>query len=260
MRKERQPSTAKRKAFAESGARQALYLRVAQTLKDEILKGIYPVGSQLPTEEELCERFSVSRYTVREAVKRLREDHLVSSRQGAGTTVIPCDHAGADTHQVTSINDLVTFAVDLRFDIDTITMLTADAKLACRIGGTVGDRWLVARGFRRTAHTPLPVCWSEVFINGEFAAVGRLLPRNRGPIFHLIEDLCGQRVTEVHQEISADIVPPSLISGFKVKSGAMALAVQRTYRLASGRIALVAINTHPAERFRHAMTMRRVKG
>jgi hypothetical protein len=40
----------------------------------------------------------------------------------------------------------------------------------------------------------------------------------------------------------------------------MALLVQRTYRLASGRIAQVAVNTHPASRFRHAMTMRRVKG
>ena len=40
----------------------------------------------------------------------------------------------------------------------------------------------------------------------------------------------------------------------------MALVVQRTYRLASGTIAEVAVNTHPAGRFKHAMTMRRVKG
>ena len=56
-----------------------------RALKDEIVSGVLPVGSQLPTEEELCERFSVSRYTVREALRRLREDSLVSSRQGQGT-------------------------------------------------------------------------------------------------------------------------------------------------------------------------------
>jgi GntR family transcriptional regulator len=38
----------------------------------------------------------------------------------------------------------------------------------------------------------------------------------------------------------------------------MALEVQRTYKLATGKIAQVAFNTHPATRFRHAMTMRRV--
>src|SRR5215470_18080479 len=68
-----------------------LYLQVVRALKDDIVSGVYPVGSQLPTEEELCERFSVSRYTVREALRRLREDRLVASRRGAGTTVIPAN-------------------------------------------------------------------------------------------------------------------------------------------------------------------------
>jgi GntR family transcriptional regulator len=66
-----------------------LYLQILRSLKDEIVKGIYPVGSQLPTEEELCDRFSVSRYTVREALRRLRDDRLVASRRGAGTVVLP---------------------------------------------------------------------------------------------------------------------------------------------------------------------------
>ena len=94
---------------------------------------------------------------------------------------------------------------------------------------------------------------------GVFAAVGRLLQRHRGPIFHLIEDLFGQSIVEVHQEIAAALISPALARGLKAKAGAMALEVQRTYRLATGKIAQVAINTHPAARFRHAMTMRRVK-
>jgi LysR family transcriptional regulator, glycine cleavage system transcriptional activator len=106
----------------------------------------------------------------------------------------------------------------------------------------------------------LPVCWTEVYINREFAAVGRLLQRHRGPIFHLIEDLFGQSLVEVHQEIAAALISPALARGLKVKAGATALEVQRTYKLAGGKIAQVAINTHPASRFRHSMTMRRVKG
>src|ERR1700761_3688480 len=66
-----------------------LYRQVVPALKEEIVSGVYPVGSRLPSEEELCERFSVSRYTVREALRRLRGGHLVTSRQGAGTVVVP---------------------------------------------------------------------------------------------------------------------------------------------------------------------------
>lgn len=237
-----------------------LYLQVVRALKDEIVSGVYPVGSQLPTEEELCERFSVSRYTVREALRRLREDSLVASRQGAGTTVVPPRPSDSYVHEVMSINDLVAFATGVRFAIDTIEMIEIDDKLASRTGIASGEQWLSVRGFRHTEGSELPVCWTEVYINREFAAVGRLLQRHRGPIFHLIEDLFGQSIVEVHQEIAAALVSPALAVGLKVKAGATALEVQRTYKLATGKIAQIAINTHPASRFRHSMTMRRVKG
>jgi len=244
---------------ASGGAGDALYRQVVQVLKDEIIRGVHPVGTQLPTEEELCTRFSVSRYTVREALRRLREDRLVTSRQGAGTTVVPFDAADADLHQVTSINDLVTFAVGLCFDIQSMEMVVADAALAARIGGDIGVRWVMVRGYRQSEQSPLPACWAEVFVEGEFAAVGRLLKRNRGPIFQLIEDLFGQRVDEVRQQISASTIPPAVAAGLEVAPNSVALEVLRTYRLASGKVALVAINIHPAERFSHTMIMRRVK-
>jgi GntR family transcriptional regulator len=237
-----------------------LYLQLVRTLKDEIVSGVYPIGSQLPTEEELCTRFDVSRYTVREALRRLRQDNLVSSRQGAGTTVVPPHPADAFVHEVMSINDLVAFATGVRFAIDTIEMVEISGKLSARTGIASGEEWLAVRGFRHTEDSERPVCRTEVFINREFAAVGRLLQRHRGPIFHLIEDLFGQSIVEVHQEIAAALISPDLAAGLKVKAGTTALEVQRTYRLATGKIAQVAINTHPASRFRHSMTMRRVKG
>jgi GntR family transcriptional regulator len=237
-----------------------LYLQVVRALKDEIVSGVFPVGSQLPTEEELCGRFSVSRYTVREALRRLREDSLVSSRQGQGTTVVPPRPADDFVHEVMSINDLVAFATGVRFAIDTIEMIEVDDKLSARTGIAGGEHWLAVRGFRHTEGSDVPVCWTEVYITREFAAVGRLLQRHRGPIFHLIEDLFGQSLVEVHQEIAAALISPALASGLKVKAGTTALEVQRTYKLATGKVAQVAINTHPASRFRHSMTMRRVKG
>jgi GntR family transcriptional regulator len=259
------------KAIARKGARRArapaggkseqpLYLQVVHALKDEIVRGIHPIGSQLPTEEELSERFAVSRYTVREALRLLREDHLVSSRKGAGTTVVTPRASDSYVHEVMSINDLVAFATGVRFRIDSIEMIVADAALAARIGSASGERWLAVRGLRHTDESEPPVCWTEVYINPEFAAVGRLLQRHTGPIFHLIEDLFGQRIVEVHQEIAAALVQPALAEGLQVHAGATVLEVQRTYRLAGGKIAQVAINTHPASRFRHSMTMRRVKG
>jgi GntR family transcriptional regulator len=236
-----------------------LYLQVARALKAEIVSGLYPVGSLLPTEDGLCERFSVSRYTVREALRLLRDDGLVSSRQGAGTVVIPPHDSGSDIHQVMSINDLVAFATGTRFAIESITMVSIDGKLAARTGLASGEEWLEVRGYRYSDSEDIPVCWTEYYINRAYAAVGRLLQRHTGPIFPLIEDMFGQSIIEVHQQISATLISPALAVGLKVKTGSAALEVRRTYETTDEKIAQVTINTHPASRFQHSMTMRRVK-
>ena len=225
------------------------YIQVARALRKDIVDGVYPVGSQLPTEHELCERFSVSRYTVREALRRLREDNLVSSRPRAGTLVVP--RSTSDSYDVMSINDLVAFATDARFAIESMSMVALDDEVAGRTGLASGEEWLAVCGFRQSEGADYPLCRTEYYINRAFAAIGRLLQRHTGPIFPLIEDLFGVSIVEVHQVLA---------DGLKIEPGSPALEVQRTYKTSDGEVAQVTVNTHPASRFRHSMTMRRVRG
>jgi GntR family transcriptional regulator len=245
------------RALAPAKSEGPLYVRIARALKEEIVGGVYPVGSRLPTEDDLCERFSVSRFTVREALRRLREDNLVSSRQGAGTIVVPRRSSDSYVHDVMSINDLVSWAAGKRIAIEAIEMISVDENLASRTGLARGEAWLAVRGFGYIEGVDVPDCWAEYYINRSFAAVGRLLPRHSGPIFPLIEDLFGQKVVEVHQEIGATLISPALAGALKVEAGTAALEVRRSYELTNGEIAQVTISTHPASRFRHMMTMRR---
>lgn len=233
------------------------YLQVARTLRKEIVDGIYPVGSQLPTEHELCERFAVSRYTVREALRRLREDNLVSSRPRTGTQVIPRTSSSSYAQDVMSIDDLLAFAAGAQFDIESNAMITIDAETAERTGLDIGEQWLAVSGYRR-ATDGNPICRTEYYINRAFAAVGRLLQRHSGPIFPLIEDLFGISIVDVHQEISAVLVSDDLAAALRITAGAPALQMQRTYTTSDGEIAQVTVNTHPAAQYRHSMTMRRV--
>jgi GntR family transcriptional regulator len=236
------------------------YLQVARTLRKEIVDGVYPVGSHLPTEHQLCERFSVSRYTIREALRRLRDDHLVSSRPRAGTLVVPRASSDSYVQDVVSINGLLAFATGARFTIESVNMAVLDADLAARTGLSRGEEWLAVKGFRRSEGSDIPLCWTEYYINRAFASVGRLLQRHSGPIFPLIEDLFGLSIVEVQQEISAVLISPELAAHLEAAPGAPALEVHRTYTTSEGQVAQVTINVHPASRFRHTMTMRRVRG
>ena len=58
-----------------------------QELRQAIARGTFRPGSQLPTEAELCQMLGVSRTVVREALRVLEEDGLVTRRHGVGTFV-----------------------------------------------------------------------------------------------------------------------------------------------------------------------------
>lgn len=236
------------------------YLRVARVLRKEIADGVYPIGSQLPTEHELCERFTVSRYTVREALRRLREDNLVVSRPRAGTVVIPRAATNCYAQDVVSIDDLVAFAAGARFEIDSNAMVTLDDDTAARTGLPAGTEWLAVRGYRRAAGQDTPICRTEYYINRVFAGVGRLLARHSGPIFPLIEDVFGVSVIEVRQHIRAVIIGPELATALAVEPGTAGLQMQRGYTTSEGEIAQVTVNTHAGDDYRYSMTLHRVTG
>ena len=63
--------------------------RVAADLEGRILKGELAAGAQLPTENELCDLFGVSRTVIRDAVRTLTVRGLVDVRAGRGTTIRP---------------------------------------------------------------------------------------------------------------------------------------------------------------------------
>lgn len=68
--------------------KERLYVTVFNEISALIKEGDFPVGSRLPTERELAERFGVSRPTVREAIIALEAKEEVSVKAGSGVYVL----------------------------------------------------------------------------------------------------------------------------------------------------------------------------
>ena len=62
--------------------------QVYDHILDNILNGAWPPGSKLPSENELCQLFGVSRVPIREALKRFNAMGIAQTRQGEGSYVM----------------------------------------------------------------------------------------------------------------------------------------------------------------------------
>ncbi len=64
-----------------------LYFQLQEILRDKIQNGVWKPGEHLPSEEELCAEYNVSRVTVRNSLSRLSAEGLIERAAGKGTIV-----------------------------------------------------------------------------------------------------------------------------------------------------------------------------
>lgn len=64
-----------------------LYYKLRESIREKILKGEYPPGSKIPSEQGLMREYNVSRMTVIRAINDLVQEGLLYRKQGKGTFV-----------------------------------------------------------------------------------------------------------------------------------------------------------------------------
>ena len=84
-------------------------------LKNQLLNGAWKPGEKLPSENQLCETFGVSRVTVRAAIQQLQILGMVETKHGGGTYVL-------ELPPITAINNLQP-AILINRNHDIITVL-----------------------------------------------------------------------------------------------------------------------------------------
>lgn len=66
---------------------QLLYRKIEETIRERISNGVYPPGSQLPTEMELIKEFNTSRLTIGKSLSHLVAEGLITRTRGRGSFV-----------------------------------------------------------------------------------------------------------------------------------------------------------------------------
>lgn len=142
-----------------------LYSIVEQSIRGKILDGSWEVGSQIPPELELCERYHVSRTTVRKALDALVREGLIERHRARGTFVQRPGTRRPDGHftlvkgfsdEVHELGEsAVTFWAKVRTE-------PADRLVSCVLDVPEGESLLVLERLRGTAGKPFTYMVSHI--------------------------------------------------------------------------------------------------
>lgn len=149
-------------------------------------------GERFPTEGELVEEYGVSRSTVRQAVKSLRDDGLLESRQGAGTFVTG-PVAGSGTLGITSLALALRALGVAESSVVRAQELRAAGDAAGPLGLRPSDRVVYIERLRLGDGEPLALDRSWLP-----ARIARRLVKtdlSSGSLYAALAEQCGVRVT-----------------------------------------------------------------
>jgi DNA-binding GntR family transcriptional regulator len=222
---------------------------VSQALMRDIERGKYKVGTMLPTEHEICERFNISRHTAREAIRRLTDIGLVTRRAGIGTTI---QAQSIHSRYIASISDpseLFAFTRRTKLEILSERRILIDGPWAEILPAAQGQRWLCVSALRWMEGANEPVSHTYFLVHPDYESVRARMSEPGVTVYRLIEELHGERVAELKQEIGAIRLPRDIARHLKAKAGSPALRIHRYYFGSHDTPFSVSVSTYPEGRF-----------
>jgi GntR family transcriptional regulator len=233
-----------------------LYLQVAHHLESKLNSGDYPIGSLLPTENEIAAALGVSRQTVRQAIGTLRSKGRLSARKGVGTRVEAVSDPDRGRFIAHSRSELFEIAAQTELVISLKEEISAQGKLAIELGCRPGRKFIHMAGIRYPANRNKPFSWNEVYVDSRLAPAIKDITTARSAIFHFIEEYTGEKIQEIQQDIKPLILNEEIADKLGVKTGDLALQVTRRYFGSGRRLLEYAFQILPAERFTYTTTLR----
>jgi DNA-binding GntR family transcriptional regulator len=229
-------------------------MMLADEIGRAISEGAHGVGSLLPSEAELCERYRVSRHTVREATRVLQDLGLVARHQGLGTRIQSARTPSRYVLAMDAIPDLWEYVKNTELTVVRRKLIKAkDALTPLPVDDAEKWRLIEAVRYARSAE---PIAWKQVYIDARYDAVSAEIGKRSVPIYSLIESRYGVITEKVRQEVSAMAIPAEAARALKVKAGSSGLAILRHYLDSDERVFEVTMSIYPAERFRYSFELK----
>jgi GntR family transcriptional regulator len=184
----------------------SLHRQIYMVLLNEIKSGVYAEMGCLPKEDTLCERFHVSRITVRRALADLAGEGYVERRHGLGTFIRAGVGTMAPTPSLGLLDELRRVAAETQVDVIEVGPRVPPAVVGKALGLEPSDKAVHAVRVRRIDTTPAML--TEAWIPSTHGKGVTATALKKRPLYEVLQAQ-GVRFGRVVQEITAVPADPT---------------------------------------------------
>ena len=217
-------------------------------LADALLRGVYGPGARLPAERTLAAQYGVSRETLRNALNRLADEHLLESVVGSGWFVAP-EVVGEPPSVLQTFTEMARArglrptARVLRRRVRAASLGEAD-QLRIPPGSEVLEL-VRLRGMERTT-----ICLDETVLPLDLAAPLRDVDLEDRSLYEELETRCDVRVHRSVYSVRAEVADTHLAAQLGVTAGWPVLVGEEVGYTDAGRPVLVGATRYRGDAYR----------
>lgn len=231
----------------------ALYYQVAKVLEQQILGGEYKPDDFFGTEQELQERFDVSRATIRKALDLLEANDLIFRVTGKGIFVLP-------VKLKVDLPDLLSFSEEMRkrgmvpsTRLLGVEPIEVSHGIQNELGMGPHQKVLLVRRIRLGDQQP--IVYSESYIPDTLGL--QVSDDYSGSLYEMIQQKSGKAVDSACHLIEGAVVSGEIATHLEVDDGFPALRFRRTAYDNTGQPVVFETGIARADKYSYEIRLKR---
>ncbi|MFF5424866.1 MULTISPECIES: GntR family transcriptional regulator [unclassified Streptomyces] len=230
-----------------------LWYQVSQSLRASILGRAPDASLRLPTEEQLAAHYGVSVLTMRQALKELEEEGLISRHRRRGTFIEPGARRSTPRRLLGSIDAIVAQQSGERTTVLGHGAEPVPGELAEHFPGV--PEVVTYRRLRADGESGEPTNWAENAVLPELAAAIDPVDLERWPMTKVLRDVVGVRISRITDTVEARLADPETAGLLRVPLLSPILHYTGVTYDADGRVVDVARIRYRGDRFSFTVTV-----
>jgi GntR family transcriptional regulator len=232
------------------------YAQVAADLTHSVDTGWYAVGATLPSEAQLCQIYDISRFTAREALRRLEQAGLIERNRGRESRVIARRPPPAFVLSVQKETDVLRYAEETSVRLSRSKRKVSEKTIAeLELGHDA--TWIHFSGVRRDGGSGQPIGTINVYLKAEYADAIEVDSDVSAAIFDQVTSAHGLTMSHIDQVVSATVLPDLDARRLLCEPGEPALRIVRRFSAYETGPFEVSVSLHPATRFSYSIRLDR---